>query len=54
MPDDFSPDVNNLDLQAHVEEICAFFMQLGVSPEQAADCVMDMVLETFEFYGTRH
>lgn len=54
MPDDFSADVNDLDLQAHVEEIVAFFLHVGVSPQQAAHCIMDMVLETFEFYGTRH
>lgn len=54
MPDDLSPDVNNLDIQAHIDVLCAFFMQLGVSPEQAADCVGDMVIETYEFYGARH
>ena len=54
MPDDYSPDVNTLDIQSHVEEICAFFMQLGVSPEQAADCILDMIRETYETFGTRH
>ena len=54
MPDDFSPAVNDLDLQSHIEEIVAFFMHVGVSPEQAANCILDMVLETYEAYGTRH
>ncbi len=54
MPDGLSPDVNDLDLQAHVEEICAFFMHVGVSPEQAADCIANMVLDCYEAYGTRH
>jgi hypothetical protein len=54
MPDDFSADIVDMDLQAHVDEIVSFFMTIGVSREQAATAILDMIYDSFECYGTRH
>jgi hypothetical protein len=54
MPDEFAIEIVDMDLQAHVDEIVSFFMTIGVSREQAATAILDMIYDSFECYGTRH
>jgi hypothetical protein len=54
MPDVLAPEIVEFGLDDHVEELCAFFIQCGLSPCEAADAIGELVYEAMQFYGTRH